>query len=81
MGDHWEAKDERGPSDPRAEQGGPDPVGPSYGGVDFEGSSKGELLDEARQLDAPVTTHMTKAEVAHEIDRANERATRAARKR
>jgi len=38
-------------------------------------------LDEARQLDAPVTTHMTKAEVAHEIDRANERATRAARKR
>jgi cation transport regulator ChaB len=81
VADHWEPKDQRGPSDPRARQGGPDASGPSYGGVDIEGKTKDELLDEARRLDAHVTTHMTKAEVAEAIERANERATRAARER
>jgi cation transport regulator ChaB len=38
VGDHWEPKDERGPSDPRAEQGGPNPSSASYGGVDVNGT-------------------------------------------
>jgi cation transport regulator ChaB len=79
VGDHWEPKDERGPSDPRAAQHGPDSDAPSYGGVDVEGKTKDQLLDEARELGAHVTTHMTKAEVAAEIGKANKRADRAAR--
>jgi cation transport regulator ChaB len=80
-GDHWEPKAERGPSDPRAEDGGPDASGPSFGGVDVEGSTKDELLAEARERGAHATTHMTKAELAGELERANDRATRAARER
>ncbi len=79
VGDHWEPKDERGPSDPRAEQHGPDSTGRSFGGVDVEGKTKDELLDEARKLGAHVTTHMRKDEIADEIRRANDRETRAAR--
>ena len=79
VGDHWEPKDERGPSDPRAEGHGPNPEGESFRGVDVEGKTKDELLDEARKLGAHVTTHMKKAEVAEAIERANDRETRAAR--
>ena len=79
VGDHWEPKDEKGPSDPRAESGGPDPQGESFRGVDVEGKTKDALLAEARDLGAHVTTHMRKSEIAEEIERANDRATRKAR--
>lgn len=79
VGDHWEPKDHRGPSDPRAAQHGPDADGASYGGVDVEGKTKDQLLGEARELGAHVTMHMTKAEVAEAIEKANKRADRAAR--
>ena len=43
VGDHWEPKGHKGPSDPRARRGG-DPArrgaGESFGGVDFYGSTK-----------------------------------------
>src|ERR1700735_124892 len=78
-GDHWEAKDESGPSDPRAKQGGPNASGPSYGGVDIEGRTKKDLFDEAKRRDVAVTTHMTKAELAKALERENDRATREAR--
>ncbi len=81
VGDHWEPKDERGPSDPRAKEGGPNPTGPSYGGVDVEGKSKAALLQQARDAGADVTTRSTKAEVAKAIETTNERATRAAREK
>ena len=79
IGDHWEPKAERDPSDPRSEEGGPNPSGASYGGVDIEGKTRDELLEEGRKLGAYVTTHMTKAELAEEIQRANQRADREAR--
>jgi cation transport regulator ChaB len=79
IGDHWEPKDQRGPSDPRAEQGGPDASGPSYGGVDVEGHTKQQLLDQAQRRGVRVTTHMRKAEIAEALERANDRATREAR--
>jgi cation transport regulator ChaB len=79
-GDHWELKDERGPSDPRAADGGPNPSGESFGGVNVSGKTKTALLDEARAAGAHATTHMTKAELGKAIERANDRATRAARK-
>src|SRR4051812_11835195 len=50
-GDHWELKDEPGPSDPQAEQGGRtarDRPKETYGGVDVEGNSKQELYERAR---------------------------------
>ena len=40
VGDHWEPKDEKGPSDERAESGGPNPKGRSAGGVDANASKK-----------------------------------------
>jgi cation transport regulator ChaB len=80
VGDHWEPKGHKGPSDPRAAQHGPNASGASYGGVDVEGKTKDQLLDEAQSLGAHVTTHMTKAEVAEAIAKANRRADRAARK-
>jgi cation transport regulator ChaB len=79
VGDHWEAKDHKGPSDPRAASGGPNASGASYRGVDVEGKTKDELLAEARELGAHVTTHMRKSEIAEAIERANDRETRKAR--
>ena len=81
VGDHWEPKDHKGPSDPRAAEGGPNATGASYGGVDVEGKTKDELLQEGRELGAHVTTHMRKDELATEIERANDRATRSAREK
>jgi cation transport regulator ChaB len=79
VGDHWESKDEKGPSDPRSEQRGPTPRGPSYGGVDALGNTKAELLAKARSAGAEVTTRMTKPQIAEALAHANARATRKAR--
>src|SRR3954466_8411929 len=52
-GDHWELKDEPGPSDPQAAKGGAaarDRPDRTFGGVDLN-ASKDELLEEARRLD------------------------------
>lgn len=81
VGDHWEAKAEPGPSDPRAEQGGPDADAPAFGGVDMEGKTKEQLLAEARELGAHPTTHMTKAEIADTIAKAIHREDRKRRER
>lgn len=81
VGDHWEPKRKRGPSDPRAAQGGPKASGPSYGGVDVEGKTKAELVAEAERLGAHVPKGMTKAEIADTIAKANDRATAATRKK
>lgn len=78
-GDHWEPKEKPGPSDERAAAGGPHPTGSSYGGVDMKGKSKSELVAEARRLGARATMRMSKPQVAHEIQVANDAATRAAR--
>src|SRR5215217_7716398 len=52
QGDHWELKDEPGPSDPQAKQGGKrarDKPKETFGGVDVEGNSKQELYERAKQ--------------------------------
>jgi hypothetical protein len=67
--DHWEAKDEKGPSDERAKSGGPDPKGRSAGGVDVEGHTKEELYERAKQLDVSGRSSMTKQELAEAIAR------------
>lgn len=76
VGDHWEAKEEPGPSDAAAERSGPGPR-PTSGGVDAN-ATKAHLLGIARRLDVRGRSTMTKAELVDAIERANDRATRAA---
>jgi cation transport regulator ChaB len=69
-GDHWELKDEPGPSDPQAAQGGRearDRPRKTYGGVDVEGSTKEELYERAKELDVEGRSTMTKTELAEAI--------------
>ena len=77
VGDHWEAKDEKGPSDAGAEQSGPGDH-PTKGGVDAN-ASKAHLLEVARKLDVHGRSTMTKDELVDAIGTANDRATRRAR--
>lgn len=77
VGDHWEAKDEPGPSDERAERGGPS-GGQSAGGVDAN-ATKEHLRGLARRLDVKGRSRMTKAELVEALQKANEKATREAR--
>jgi len=72
VGDHWEQKDEPGPSDPRSkkttrekQQG----KGETYGGVDAEGNTKQELYDRARKLGIEGRSSMSKGELASAIAR------------
>src|SRR5919199_7008936 len=54
VGDHWEPKDEPGPSDSRStkttkqKQRG---KGETFGGVDLYGNTKAELYERAKELD------------------------------
>ncbi len=71
-GDHWELKDEPGPSDAQAEQGGKqarDEPKQTHGGVDARGNTKQELYDRARRLDIAGRSSMDKARLADAIDR------------
>ncbi len=83
VGDHWEAKDEKGPSDPQSKLSGAAARrgdAKSYGGVDAEGSTKRELLEKARAADVPGRSKMNKGELADALRKANDRATARARK-
>jgi cation transport regulator ChaB len=80
-GDHWELKDEKGPSDPQAAQGGRDALErpkQTYGGVDAS-KPKAELYEQAKRAGVDGRSRMTKDELAQAIQRANDRATAKAR--
>ncbi|GAB07266.1 cation transport regulator ChaB [Gordonia amarae] len=79
VGDHWEAKEHRGPSDSRARSGGPNPGGTSAEGVDAN-ATKDHLLDVARRLDIHGRSRMNKDELIHAIEKANRSATEQSRK-
>jgi cation transport regulator ChaB len=69
-GDHWELKDEPGPSDPQSKQSGRqarDHPKPTYGGVDVEHNTKHELYERAKKLDIEGRSNMTKEELAAAI--------------
>ena len=80
VGDHWEAKKNKGPSDPQAEKsGGPARKGGrTAGGVDAN-ASKSHLLDVAKKLDISGRSRMRKSELVEAIQKANARATRKSR--
>jgi hypothetical protein len=74
VGDHWEPKDRKGPSDEAAEGGGRDNTRPSAGGVDSNASKK-HLMDVAKKLDVPGRSSMKKDELVDAINKANKRET------
>jgi cation transport regulator ChaB len=78
VGDHWEAKDQRGPSDERAKSGGPQARGESAEGVDANASKK-HLAEVARRLDIPGRSKMTKDDLVSAIEKANRKETRRSR--
>jgi cation transport regulator ChaB len=72
VGDHWEPKEKKGPSDKRAESGGPQASGPTAEGVDAN-ASKNHLLDVARRLDIRGRSTMNKTELVDAIMKHNRR--------
>ena len=72
VGDHWEEKDEKGPSDPQAAKGAPEALetpSETFGGVDVEGSTKEELYERAKQVDVQGRSDMSKEELARAVAR------------
>ena len=81
VGDHWEPKDHKGPSDDQA-AGGLATQGErsTAGGVDANASKK-HLMELAKRLDVAGRSKMTKGELVDAIQKANDRSTRKARER
>ncbi|WP_127783586.1 ChaB family protein [Rhodococcus sp. X156] len=75
VGDHWEPKDGKGPSDEQAEGGNRE----TAGGVDAN-ASKAHLMELARRLDVSGRSRMTKDELVQAIGKANDRESARARK-
>lgn len=68
--DHWVPKDGKGPSDPRsADPNARHGSGKSFGGVDFYGHTKKELMDRAAALDVRGRSRMSKEQLAEAIAR------------
>ena len=80
VGDHWEAKDSKGPSDQQSAKSG---SAARKGGETAEGvdanASKAHLMDVAKKLDVTGRSRMTKAELVEAIKKANRRETRKSR--
>ncbi len=77
VGDHWEPKDQKGPSDEQAE-GGAGTDRQTAGGVDANASKK-HLYEIAQRLDVAGRSSMSKAELVDAIGKANDAATRRSR--
>lgn len=78
VGDHWEPKSEKGPSDSRAARQRPRDDTPTAEGVDAN-ASKAHLIEVARRLDIPGRSRMNKKELVDAIMKANRSASRRAR--
>jgi cation transport regulator ChaB len=78
VGDHWEQKDHKGPSDPQAERG-TDTDRETKGGVDAN-ATKEHLMEVAQRLDVHGRSSMSKDELVDAIQKANEKATADARR-
>jgi len=74
VGDHWEPKREKCPSDRKA-AGGRGTRAKTAGGVDAN-ASKTHLYDLAKRLEIPRRSTMTKAQLVDAIQKANDRQTR-----
>ena len=77
VGDHWEEKGSKGPSDAQAE-GGVRTRRKTAGGVDAK-ASKAHLYDVAKRLHVPGRSTMSKSQLVDAIQKANDRESRKAR--
>jgi len=82
VGDHWEPKERKGPSDPQAARSAPSSrrSRATAGGVDAN-ASKAHLMDLARRLDVRGRSRMTKDELVEAIAKANDRESARSRRR
>jgi cation transport regulator ChaB len=71
VGDHWEPKEKKGPSDAQAE-GGRNTNRPTAGGVDANASKK-HLYELATKLDIPGRSKMSKDELVQALQKVNNR--------
>ena len=80
VGDHWEPKKEKGPSDKQAQKSGGSARrgGKTAGGVDAN-ASKSHLMDLAKKLDITGRSRMKKDELVKAIQKANAKQTRKSR--
>ncbi|MCX5043925.1 ChaB family protein [Aldersonia sp. NBC_00410] len=74
VGDHWERKPKKGPSDERARSGGPNAKGKTAEGVNANASKK-HLMEVAKKLDISGRSTMRKAELVSAIKKENRRVT------
>ena len=84
VGDHWEPKGHKGPSDPQAARTGNAArrgTGESHGGVDVMGRSKDDLMRQAQKLGIDGRSKMNKSAIAEAINKSNIRETAKARKK
>jgi cation transport regulator ChaB len=71
-GDHWEPKETKGPSDPQAAKSGAaarNSRTPTGGGKQV-GATKKELLEQARELDVPGRSKMSKDQLTRAVAKA-----------
>lgn len=83
VGDHWEPKEHRGPSDPQAAQGGPaarERRRETAQGVDVN-ARREHLDDVARRVGIEHPQELGRDDLVRAIEKANARATARARKR
>jgi len=82
VGDHWQPKDKgaKGPSDEQSAKGNRDTDLDSLGGVDAN-ASKAHLYDLAKDAGIEGRSTMSKDELAHALQKANDKATADARKK
>jgi cation transport regulator ChaB len=72
VGNRWEPKGHRGPSDPRSRESTAEKranKGETFGGVDYYGHSKAELYERAKRRGIKGRSHMTKRQLAHALGR------------
>jgi len=82
VGDRWQPKDAKGPSDSQAARSGGkarQSAGSTAGGVNAN-ATKEHLMDVARRLDVKGRSRMTKDELVQVIRQANDRETAKARR-
>jgi cation transport regulator ChaB len=82
VGDHWEEKDQKGPSDAQAARSTPSSRDsrPTAGGVDAN-ASKAHLMEIAKRLDVRGRSTMTKDKLVEAIGKANNRESARARRK
>lgn len=80
VGDHWEPKEQKGPSDDQAGKSGARARrgGDTAGGVDAN-ASKSHLYELAQRLEIEGRSKMTKEQLVDALQKANDRETRRAR--